>query len=78
MQICDVQKKCRMTAVDVISSFIKNMKQKLLIDLVKSDISCNNTDIQWVLTVPAIWNKKSKQIMSQAAEMVCLVQIYFS
>jgi len=29
-----------------------------------------NDDIDWVLTVPAIWNDSSKQFMREAAEMV--------
>ena len=28
-------------------------------------------DIQWVITIPAIWNPQSKEIMRAAAEEVC-------
>ncbi|XP_052076822.1 uncharacterized protein LOC127714830 [Mytilus californianus] len=49
--IWDVQKKSRMKAVDIITSFIKNMKHKLLKEIFNGE---SNTDIQWVFTVPAI------------------------
>ncbi|VDI14601.1 Hypothetical predicted protein [Mytilus galloprovincialis] len=67
--IWDVQKKSSSKAVDIISSFITNMKHKLLKDTL---IDESNTDIQWVITVPAVWSDKGKQIMSKAAEMAGL------
>ena len=33
-------------------------------------IEIQEADIEWVLTVPAIWNDPAKQFMRQAAEMV--------
>jgi hypothetical protein len=34
------------------------------------DDGIRNSDIHWVLTVPAIWNDAAKQFMREAAEEV--------
>jgi hypothetical protein len=44
-----------------------------LIDMSKTQVLDGNLtekDIQWVLTVPAIWGDTSKQFMREAAENV--------
>lgn len=64
-----------MKAVEIVSSFITNMKHKLLKDIFSGE---SNTEIQWVFTVPAIWSDKSKHIMSKAAEMVCTIMITYT
>ena len=36
----------------------------------KRDTGVQPNDIQWVLTVPAIWNDPAKQFMREAAQKV--------
>ncbi|XP_071125469.1 heat shock 70 kDa protein 12A-like [Mytilus edulis] len=61
-----------MKAIKVFSASIRYLKEHLLGALHKSfvrDSYISNTDIHWVLTVPAIWEMKAKQFMRDAAEM---------
>ena len=53
----------------VISKILIIMKEEALnhIKLIKSSIE--DSDILWKVTVPAIWNNKSKEIMKKAAEL---------
>ncbi|CAG2224041.1 unnamed protein product [Mytilus edulis] len=62
----------KMKAIKVFSASIRYLKEHLLDALHKSfvrDSNISNTDIHWVLTVPAIWEMKAKQFMRDAAEM---------
>lgn len=61
-----------MKAIEVFSSAIGYLKDHLLMDCKKQMTCIKDSDILWVLTVPAIWNDKSKQFMREAAE-----QVYF-
>ena len=59
-----------MKALDVFKMSLKWLKEHLF-DLLKTrgqDI--DESDIQWVLTVPAIWNDAAKQFMRLAGEAV--------
>ncbi|XP_071125472.1 heat shock 70 kDa protein 12A-like [Mytilus edulis] len=62
----------QMKAIQVFSAAICYLKDHLLKTLQKSfhtDSNISNTDIHWVLTVPAIWEMRAKQFMRDAAEM---------
>ena len=61
-------------AKTVFSLAIEFLKDDLLGQCLKqlADI-LSEEDIQWVLTVPAIWNDGAKQFMREAAEHVCLL-----
>lgn len=59
-----------MTAIHVFSAAIKFLRGRLLDILEKRATGVRETDIQWVLTVPAIWDDAAKQFMRVAAEKV--------
>lgn len=59
-----------MEAIKVFSSSIGYMKDQLLTDCKNHMTGLKESDIMWVLTVPAIWDDKSKQFMREAAEQV--------
>ena len=58
-------------AVEVIALVLKYLKEKLLNELtcaVHAPIKASN--FQWVITVPAIWKSRGKQMMREAAYLV--------
>lgn len=59
-----------MEAIKVFSTAIGYLKDQMLINCKKQMTGIEESDIMWVLTVPAIWDDKSKQFMREAAEMV--------
>lgn len=59
-----------MPAIKVFSAAIKFLREHLLETLEKRATGVRETDIQWVLTVPAIWDDKAKAFMRRAAENV--------
>ncbi|KAK3102458.1 hypothetical protein FSP39_011510 [Pinctada imbricata] len=63
-----------MLAIDVFSAILKFFKDHLLGECWKQlpEMNIGETDIRWVLTVPAIWNDSAKQFMREAAEMAGL------
>ncbi|XP_022321480.2 heat shock 70 kDa protein 12A-like isoform X1 [Crassostrea virginica] len=76
-QVSDIRGK-KLPAVVVFSHAIKYLKDHLHDALNTKGIDIQDGDIEWVLTVPAIWNDPAKQFMRQAAEMAeidsnCLV-----
>ena len=66
-------------ALVVFSHSIRYLKDKAIeiIREVTGDEGYNAMDIQWVLTVPAIWKPAAKQFMREAAYMVNHVRIFF-
>ncbi|CAC5415252.1 unnamed protein product [Mytilus coruscus] len=55
-------------AMKIFSVAIKYLKDHLMETLNKRNTGVRRDDIQWVLTVPAIWNDPAKQFMREAAE----------
>ena len=51
----------------VIQIAIKYLRDHLLQSFKERNIGINPDDIEWVLTVPAIWNDACKQCMRDAA-----------
>ena len=68
-QVSDIKGKT-LPAVYVFSQAIKYLMDHLDDALKTKGIEIQEGDIEWVLTVPAIWNDPAKQFMRQAAEMV--------
>ena len=64
----------RMEAVKVFAAAIKFLKDHLMKQLKQRIDTILEQDINWVLTVPAIWNDGAKQFMKEAADKV---NIYF-
>ena len=56
--------------VEVVAFILCHLKKQLLAHLSKS-ARFRTTDFEWVITVPAIWNAEAKQMMREAAYMVC-------
>lgn len=50
---------------DLISTCLDRLK--------KSNMTLDDIELQWVLTVPAIWNDAAKQFMREAAEAVTVL-----
>lgn len=70
----------KVDALTVFSLSLKYMKDKA-VEFVREntgDRGYNEKDIQWVLTVPAIWTPAAKQFMREAAYQVrwCKVNCY--
>ena len=60
-------------AIDVFSLSIRALKEHLIEELVKQGTGLEVDEIQWVLTVPAIWSDSAKQFMRASAEKVLYV-----
>ena len=56
-----------MSALDVFSASIRYLKETLLRRIQEAVKGFRQTDIHWVLTVPAIWEDGAKQFMREAA-----------
>lgn len=63
-----------MEAMKVFSSAIGYLKDHMLTTCKNQLTDIEQSDIMWVLTVPAIWTDSSKQFMREAAEKVDLVK----
>ena len=69
-RINDIHKN-EMLALDVFAESIKYLKTHALSELEKYEQGLIRTrDIQWVLTVPAIWEDSARQFMRLAAQQV--------
>ncbi|XP_052682429.1 heat shock 70 kDa protein 12A-like [Crassostrea angulata] len=58
----------KMKAIKVFSTAIGYLKDQMLTNCKKQMTGIEESDTTWVLTVPAIWDDKSKQFMREAAE----------
>ena len=58
--------------VDVIAHILKYLKIELIKHLKRSGHPLEATDLDWVITVPAIWKARGKQMMREAGYKVIL------
>ena len=65
-----------MEAMKVFSAAIGYLRNQLLSTCNNQLTSIEDSDIKWVLTVPAIWTDPSKQFMREAAEKVIFLYVY--
>lgn len=65
-------------AVDIFSHAIKYLKDHMINEHKNRGTTIVDSDINWVLTVPAIWDDPAKQFMRKAAEKVNSVRHYYS
>jgi len=65
-----------MKAKDVFAGGISYLKKHAEETLEKQGYHLEEWDIQWVLTVPAIWTDAAKQFMREAAQKVTDMQIF--
>ncbi len=56
--------------VDVIAHILKYLKRELLESLKRAGHPLKVTDFDWVVTVPAIWKARGKQMMREAGYKV--------
>jgi len=63
----------QMPAMNVFSACIRNLKDQLLHHSRKQMSALQESDIRWVITVPAIWNEPAKQFMREAALKVFFI-----
>ena len=57
--------------VEVIAHILKYLKELLIRKLNASGMKLEATDFDWVITVPAIWRARGKQMMREAGYKVC-------
>lgn len=57
-------------AIDVFALSLEFFKDDLDKALKKTGYDIEDDEVQWVITIPAIWNPRSKQFMRMAAEKV--------
>ena len=57
--------------VEVIAHILKYLKDELIRKLNRADMELEATDFDWVITVPAIWRARGKQMMREAGYKVC-------
>ena len=60
--------------VEVIAHMLKYLKDEFIRVLRKSELELKATDFDWVITVPAIWKARGKQMMREAGYMVSLAR----
>lgn len=59
-----------MSALTIFSMSVKHLRNMLLEDVRNSKLNVDEKDIQYVITVPAIWSDAAKQFMKEAAQKV--------
>ena len=63
------------SAVDAIAAYLREMKDFIMLNIAKQiGDHITLSDIQWCLTVPAIWQEGAKSAMQVAAEKAGMVQ----
>lgn len=60
----------KMEALKVFSESISYLKKHFFETCQKQDLKIVDSDITWVITVPAIWNDSAKQFMREAGNKV--------
>ena len=68
IQVKKKERKKKMLAVNVFTAVITYLKEHLFSEMTSPVLS--NVDIQWVITVPAIWDLKARTFMREAAKEV--------
>ena len=59
-----------MSAMKVFSESLRYLRTQLLKECKQQKIDVDDSDIRWVITVPAIWTDTAKTFMRQATEEV--------
>ncbi|XP_052793255.1 heat shock 70 kDa protein 12A-like isoform X2 [Mya arenaria] len=67
MKIKSVSTGQEMPAIVVITETIRYLKDHLVNEIKSKDTGIQESEIHWVLTVPAIWDDSAKQFMREAA-----------
>ena len=59
--------------IEVIAFILRHLKDELMKCISMAGISLTTADFHWVITVPAIWQAKGKQMMREAGYLVHIV-----
>ena len=70
--IPDITGKKEVKAIEVFKHAIKYFRDEMLSTIDKKGLGVKETNIRWVLTVPAIWSDSAKQFMTEAAVLVSI------
>ena len=62
-----------MPIIDVISAAMKFLKDSFMNLLQYEDNQVKDSQVRWVITVPAIWQTPARQLMREAAYMVSYI-----
>ena len=71
MEIRDSTGTREILAIKVLTHAIKYFRKLMLNTINRKRLDVKETKIRWVLTFPAIWPDRVKQLMIEAAELVC-------
>jgi hypothetical protein len=69
MEISDIRGRS-LPAMDEFAAAIGALRQHLMNQVEKRGINLHKDEIKWVLTVPAMWTDKAKEVMRESAEQV--------
>ena len=58
--------------IDVVAQILKYLKTELINHLQRSEHPLEATEFDWVITVPAIWGTRGKQMLREAGYKVSL------
>ena len=72
VKIRDITGKKEMLAINIFKHTIKYFRKLMLNTINGQYLDVKETNIRWVLAVPAIWSDKAKQLISEAAELVSI------
>ena len=61
--------------VEVIAFVLKHLREELDRFLHSKEYDITASDMHWAITVPAIWKPAAKQMMREAAYLVCIIAI---
>ena len=73
MSISPINSDDKYYLVDVIAFTLKYLKDKLYKSLGTSGLDMSRVQFDWVVTVPAIWDIRGKQMMREAAYKVIIL-----
>ena len=73
VKISDSTGKNEILAIKVLTQAIKYFQGLMLNTIKNKRLNVNETNIRWVLTVPAILSDPAKQLTIEAAELVSIV-----
>lgn len=72
----DVNKRKEIPAIDVFRHIIKYFRDRMMDIIERMGYGVEESEIKWVLTVPAIWLDPAKQVITKAAERVCFIHFF--
>jgi len=70
MPVSPINSSERYYLVDVVAFILKYLKDQLYVALGRTDLHMSHVQFDWVVTVPAIWDIRGKQMMREAAYKV--------